>query len=475
MNLLQQSATPSRTLLLLAVLVVLSRLPFIWTGYGADADAWRVARAADTLWRSGQYEPSRLPGYPLHEILLAPIVPAGGSPLSNSLTVAASLLALFAWYHVAARAIRFPLLSTIGLAFLPLFWISSDSTTDYVWSLLFILLSLRSLFDKRILLGGVCLGLAVGFRPSNLVAILPLLAFLLLQERSPRKATVFIAATLATSVIAFSPLLLRYGPAGWVSETLSETSDISFTWSQRIQFFAYRSLYSLGPLAGIYGAGLLVLRQEILLKAIRSRDPILVSSLVAVATYTLLYFIVPLERFYLLPAVPFLLIVMERLATRNQFLIFVCCLISFAFVNPDIIMHKDIVGTPGLNVHWGLVVEDYHKRTELLEDRERIAGVQLQGKALIMTGGGEAFWFQNEAVLPDTSSCWRNVAAVVSTHVRNPDLHFVAMLSREELVTFRSMGFTVYCLAAPQQFIERTTGLEMQDEGIPIIDHRRAR
>lgn len=475
MTLLQQSATPSRTLLLLAVLVVVSRLPFIWTGYGADADAWKVARAADTLWRSGQYAPSRLPGYPLHEILLAPIVPAGGSPFSNGLTVAASLLALFVWYHVAARATRLPLLSTIGLAFIPLFWISSDTSIDYVWSLLFILLSLQCLFDKRILLGGVCLGLAAGFRPSNLVAALPLLTFLLLQERSPQKAAGFIAAVFATSAIAFSPLLLRYGLVGWVSETHSEMSDISFTWSERIQFFSYRSLYSLGPLAAIYGAGLLGLRHEVLLKAIRSRDPILVSSLVAVGTYVLLYFTIPLERFYLLPAVPFLLIVIDRFATRNQFLIFVCCLISFAFVNPDIVVHKGVVGTPGLNVHWGLVVEDYEKRTEMLEDRERIADLQLQGKALVMTGGDEVFWFQNDAVQRDTSSYWKNVAAVVATHVRNPDLHFVAMLSREELFALRSVGFTVYCLASPQQFIERMTGLKMQDEGIPIIDHRRAR
>ena len=63
-----QEVTPdrNRTLLLLAG-ILLANLPFIFLGYGADTDAYRVARSASDLIFEHVYKPSRLPGYPLHE------------------------------------------------------------------------------------------------------------------------------------------------------------------------------------------------------------------------------------------------------------------------------------------------------------------------------------------------------------------------------------------------------------------------
>jgi hypothetical protein len=468
-SILQERTAGSKALLLLLAVVVVSRLPFLWAGYGADADAWMVARAADRLWHTGIYEPSRLPGYPLHEIIMAPMVVSGGAPPANGFTLVASLLALIIWYRLAARTSRFPLLSTAGLAFMPLFWIPSDTTIDYVWSLLFILLSLTGLRNRRISVAGICLGLAVGFRPANAVATLPLLTLLLLQEKSPVKATRFVLWAVAISAVAFTPLIMRYGMLGWMRETHSEMSDIRFTVTERLQFFTYRSLYSVGPLAALVVATLLLLRRNLLHTLLRSGDALFAASLVGVGTYILLFFGYPLDRSYLLPGVPFLLIVIDRLAARNQYILFTCCLISFALVNPDLVVHKGIVGTPGFNVHWGPVVEDYEKRNDLLEDRSRIACLQLPEKAMVMTGGAETFWFQNEKVERDTSGPGTLVRGVVFRQKQNPDLYFVAMLSRNEILAARSSGFIVYCLAGAQQYIEKVTGLRMTDEGIPIV------
>src|SRR5579875_145893 len=59
---------------LLAVVYVLSRLPWVGLGYGSDPDAWRVAMSARYLLQHASYLPSRLPGYPVHDIAMAGLI-----------------------------------------------------------------------------------------------------------------------------------------------------------------------------------------------------------------------------------------------------------------------------------------------------------------------------------------------------------------------------------------------------------------
>ena len=70
---------PSALFALVAGIVVCSRLPFLRPGYGADADAWRVARVAHAMAATRDYEASRLPGYPVQEIGSA--LPAWAGPV----------------------------------------------------------------------------------------------------------------------------------------------------------------------------------------------------------------------------------------------------------------------------------------------------------------------------------------------------------------------------------------------------------
>ena len=46
---------------------ILSRIPLLNLGFGADADAWRIANSAFDLRYSHIYHTSRFPGYPLPE------------------------------------------------------------------------------------------------------------------------------------------------------------------------------------------------------------------------------------------------------------------------------------------------------------------------------------------------------------------------------------------------------------------------
>ena len=52
----------------LAIAYAASRIPFLNGGYGTDPDAWRVALSGYWLWDHHEFYPSRLPGYPIHEL-----------------------------------------------------------------------------------------------------------------------------------------------------------------------------------------------------------------------------------------------------------------------------------------------------------------------------------------------------------------------------------------------------------------------
>jgi hypothetical protein len=347
-------------------LTVLTRLPFLWTGYGADADAWLVAKSASLLWNTGIYHESRLPGYPLHEIVSAPFVGLGGAPLSNAATLVATLIAIVVWSRISHRAGQHEKLLVIAFAFAPVVWQYSAVTLDYMWSLLFILFSFYAILQQRILLAGIALGVAAGFRPSNLAAIVPFLCLLRLQKQNDTETAVFVLSTILVSAGAFMPLILRYGIPGWFAATREEMSDVLHpTFLIRCISFFYRALYFLGPITALIGGYVLWKRKDVLVTSVRSRDPIVATSLVGVLTFLLLFLWLPLERAYLLPALPFLLLLVDRLSSQRLFAIFALCLALSALVSFDVIDANNRRSFKP-NIHPGMVIEELTIRKGLL-------------------------------------------------------------------------------------------------------------
>src|ERR1043166_719517 len=75
------------------------RIPFLCYAYGTDPVSGRVALTGRYLLAHGQYFPSRLPGYPLQEFLVAPLTPLG-SVATNFETVLASLLGVYLFSRI---------------------------------------------------------------------------------------------------------------------------------------------------------------------------------------------------------------------------------------------------------------------------------------------------------------------------------------------------------------------------------------
>ncbi|HEY6951265.1 MAG TPA: hypothetical protein VI758_02590 [Bacteroidota bacterium] len=354
----------------LMVATVITRLPFLSTGYGADIDAWLVARSASDLWNTGVYRESRLPGYPLHEFVSAPLIGLGGAPLSNGATLVATLFAIAVWSGIIRNAGIHKKLTVMAFAFAPVVWQNSAVTLDYLWSLLFILLSFDALYRQRFILGGVALGIAAGFRPSNIAAVIPLLCLMYLQKQDLRRVALFVSTAAVVVTVAFIPLLLRYGIPGWFIATGHEMSDVlhpqaAMRW---IAFF-YRTIYFMGPFAALAAGYALWKKKDGIAASVRSGDPVVVSSIVGVSTFWLLFLWLPMDRAYLLPAFPFFLLLVDRVSTRRVFAVFTLLLVLSSVISFDVI-DATTRRTFRPNVHAGMVLEEFILRRASLSDRE---------------------------------------------------------------------------------------------------------
>ncbi len=459
----------SRSLLLLAAAVLLSRVPFMLSGYGADGDAWRVASSATNLWKTGRYTMSRPPGYPLHELLSAPLVGLGGAPLSNGITALASVATLAVFFGIVRHRTRKPLLLTTVFAFTPLFWINSAATMDYVWSLLFIMLALHLALDGKAFWSGIGLGLAIGFRPVNAVALLPLAAALLVYRPSFRIGTrllVLVFGSVVTAALCFTPVLWTYGVGGWLDMITVQAGRVSSGFGDTFLSVVYRSVYAVGPLAVLAAGWVAISGRRRLLQLVGERDPLAMVAVVGLAAFVLVFAAFPLEKSYLLPGIPFLLLLMERLATRVWFGVFALALLVFGFVNPDVVRHEGVRGIPDFNVRAGMVIEEWQKREEVLLWRKETSLYPFPQKTIVLTGAGPVFWFENEGVELSPTAMLVGDEDEVVRQKRSPSVYFVPMLPLRELHNARRAGYRIVCSSQNREYVESLSGYTMEEMGI---------
>ena len=132
-----------RTFLLVAAVVMVSRLPFLSAGYGWDSDAWRVAAVAHWIGATGHYAASRFPGNPVHELLCA-LLARGGPWALNGISALASALGAGCFALLLRRLdVRHATLGAFALAATPAFYLASVTTMDYALTLGLLLAALE--------------------------------------------------------------------------------------------------------------------------------------------------------------------------------------------------------------------------------------------------------------------------------------------------------------------------------------------
>jgi len=205
---------PRWLLAVLPVVVLLSRLPFLEPGYGLHADAWIVAIAGQEIHRTGEYHPSRFPGYPLQEYAVSHLVSHGPPAVNGATAVFSAAAALFLALLMRALGGRHWFLGPLAFALTPIVYNNSTLALDYLWAMAFVLAGLYAGVRRWYLLAGVLLGLAAGCRLTSVVMLAAL--WLLIIPPEDRRGLIrgWLVSGLAAAAVGLAcywPLLSRYG------------------------------------------------------------------------------------------------------------------------------------------------------------------------------------------------------------------------------------------------------------------------
>ncbi len=309
-------------ILVLLIFVICTRLPFIFDGFGSEDDSWGLILNAQLMANTGEYSFSRLPGHPLQEYLYS-FFPNATALFFNGLSSIFSFIAAYYFYAIATNLkIRNALTWTLIFLSIPIIWISSVYTIDYLWALAFILAAFYYLLKGKLLFAGILLGCAIACRITSGAV---LIGFLFLSGNpfsavNFKRNLIIGAATLLVAVAWFVPAFLRYGISFFGTYPLPYPS---------LPKIAYK--FSLG-VWGVSGflAIVYLTHLKIKNKSNTIQTNLLQGLCIIMALFTFAYFIYPQKSAFLITVVPFLLLIVadQPISERNTIIIYLLFFIS---------------------------------------------------------------------------------------------------------------------------------------------------
>ncbi len=365
--------------LLFAAVYILARIPWMRMGYGTDPDAWRVALTGKYLWAHGEYWPSRLPGYPLHEFITALFVPLG-SFWSNLATAFVSLAGVWLFGRLLVH-LRLPMkpVLLVGFAFAPLLWINSTATMDYMWALTFILFAYLLVIKGNAAGAGVALGLAAGFRLSSLAMLVPLGYYLLRTGHRPHMRG-YVVAALATTIAAYMPVLSAYGLG------MFNFYDAKVPLLSVIRMLGKEALGIIGATAVLAGLLISLPRLRGLPRDV-VRDPDVGTWVLAIAVEAFAFGRLPHEIAYLIPVFAFGFFLMARYYYPALLVPVVAVILLAGFVDvttPGDEINRDSLSTA--EVGRGLLLSDLDTMRAQRAFADEVRDAEVSPRSFVMVG-----------------------------------------------------------------------------------------
>ncbi|SDJ15580.1 ArnT family glycosyltransferase [Chryseobacterium jejuense] len=338
---------------MIIIIVLLSRLPFIFNSLGADLDAWREVYTAKIIHEDHIYNVSRFPGYPFPEFLYSLVYdyPYWAINLLSVLFTIGCCLYLFKILNFLTIKLSF--LISVVFSFVPIIYLSSTIAMDYNWSLFFLLGSVYHLLKKNLWFSALLCGLMVSARFNNII-FLPAFAFLLytFSEKDIKKVLQFSVLAFLSTCVFFSPVILKYG--------------IGFLQSYGDAKVSLGSLLSLSTLY-IYGAlGILAIISGLIIQLFKggyqkiknvSKNDFAIFSILMIVSNLAFFIRYPLESGYLIPSIPFVLILLQYILNEK-----LMKPVLFALLLSPFLIH---INTQKIRVMGGIFVNENYEDQQL--------------------------------------------------------------------------------------------------------------
>jgi hypothetical protein len=424
---------------LLCAVVLATRLPFLGAGYGWHADNWRTALAARHIAESGVYEASRFPGYPVQEYVLSRMWRAGPWAFNFMDALFATVAVGFFAMICADYGIANWWAAGLTLAFAPIVYVNSVSSKDFPWALGFLMGSWWFAMRKRPLLTGVFLGLAVGVRITSGAAALPI-ALILIDGLEDVAAIRRLAITAAAAAIiglgAFVPVYGRYG-WGFLDFYASHGYPGFFGMAARMTTEVWGVMGFVGICVAFGACFLCRAHSRNARNAVPKRHLMAWWSMLVI--YVVVYACLPDEAAYLMPALPFALLLIWWAAPRWAGL--ACC--GLMVVSP-------FLSVRDFRPVAGLLIQDHRDRVSTdgsIENFLHFAATVSGSNAYIV-------------------GSWKPPIDVLTADSPRKDAKFVYLLTQAELEQAIAQGWSVWYLGEPMRFFEvRTYGYDVAQHG----------
>jgi hypothetical protein len=270
-------------------------LPILWLGYGTDLDIGFVLDAGARI-RDFDYVPSRNPGVPVVEAIVAVLDPVGGHVLVNLATAAALAATVVAvarlvtaWGHDNG--------DLVALAFLasPIVVISGTQTADFVWAVAFLSWGALLLVRRHPVAAGVLLALSLGSRSSTLLLVAALLVAVGWDRDERRRVATAAAVAAPLAALLYVPVWLSY-------DRQFDFLDATDGWVDLSNNLA-RFLLKNYAVAGLALALLVAVALPALLRSLRrwGDDPMVRFAVLALVATELLFLRMPWKPAHLVP------------------------------------------------------------------------------------------------------------------------------------------------------------------------------
>lgn len=305
-----KSLTERQQLLILLLLTVVTRIPFIFDGYGVEEDSWGLVVNAFEMKTFGHYVASRFPGHPLQEYIYR-IIYDQPAPVYNFFSVLASLVAV-GFFFKALKKIQFKGAFSVALmfCFTPVFYIAGTYTIDYAWTVAFVMASFYYLLDRKFILSGIMLGMATGCRLTSEMFLLPWLIIVwnTFNWKSSVKDFMTIAIpAVVIGILWFIPAYLNYGGSFFdYSDQFPYPPLAKVIYKASIGVFGLTGMIA----SGVFGIISLNAWRKKQLNPVTlfSAERLLLVCAVVIGLHIASYLRLPQKSGYMVPAIPFFII-----------------------------------------------------------------------------------------------------------------------------------------------------------------------
>jgi hypothetical protein len=441
----------NRVFILLFLITLISRLPFLGYGFGVEEDSWGTAVSAYKMSSSGNYETSRLPGHPVQDYIYSFMWGSGSWWFNFMTALMSALTTLFFALALDKMGAKHFFIAALAFAFCPVVYISSCYTIDYMWAMAFAMAAFYFLVSRQLVACGIILALAVGCRITTGALLIPFICYVYNPHQTifsnfGRFLRIGVPHTIVSALL-FIPVVKTYG---WHFLVYYDQFPPS------LAKLIYKGSLGVFGTVGFTGMLITIVLAIAWRKRIRKFElfqkplgffPVVAMGL-AVLLFVVNYLQLPQKSAYLITAIPFLLILCSFFMNRKLFYALCICFITSSFICSINLTdkfrgaaHSKAAATfvaSGQEIFFdpfsGPVFSDYSKRKVKLQFTSEVIRrtLALTQKTVIISG-----WFYNQLIIEQLSK------------PKNEQVEYIDYVDTQHMKDYLQKGYSILYL--PEQ------------------------